>query len=131
MSVTTGDLFTKLLLAVTPTALGEALNGSPTQISAWSTALQANAVWEVASVVTLLNGYLNDASFSLLFNALLTPVTFNGQQQPIAQVLKNLIWLVGKQAGVITIPWMTPPHPGGATDIGNMIANLPSFDETH
>jgi len=126
MSIATGELLAQLVLAVTPSAVGEALNGlSATSTPAdWVAAVQANAVGEDQNVANTLAAKLQTDS---LLQALLQPA--DNTTMPLGLILKNRIWTIGATAGVLNIPWSTPPHPGGQDAI-NLYNTVAAFDET-
>lgn len=139
MSVTTGQFFKLLLLAATPTALGRALNNNPTTIADWNRALTAtdshgNYILDDATVISTLSGILMDGANAPVLNALLTQISYQNQMVPQGQVIAQIVWGIGITSGVLNMPWSSPPHPRGTTDITNLIASLAAlanYDDTN
>jgi len=129
MPMTSGNFFANLLLGVTPTALGRALDHNPADITTWNNDLLADK-GDDAVTLGMLSSILTDPGNALLYNALLTTVKFQGQSVPVGQVLVQKLWTVGNTAGVLNKPWSIPPHPSGSTDISSLINTVGAFDET-
>jgi hypothetical protein len=136
MSIRTGEFFTCILMAISPTALGQAIEHEPKTAADWSAALSkdidnGNSV-EDPGVVIQLQALL--AKNPAIFNALLTPVLVPDARSgfspvPVAKVLKDQIWMLGSSDNFLTVPWDTPPHPG-SQDITALVNNLLPYDET-
>jgi hypothetical protein len=129
MPITTGQLFSQLLIAVTPTAVGSALNNltADSTVKDWMEAVQKNQVGENPATVPQL---VTQCKTQSLFQALLAPVYDNkGNPFPLALVLKNRIWTIGTTPGLLNSIWVTPPHPPGA-DVIRLVNLLNPFDET-
>lgn len=129
MPITTGELFAQLLIAVTPTAIGSALNNltANSTVQNWKDAVQKNQVGEDPATVGQLVQQFKTQS---LFQALLAPVYDNkGNPFPLALVLKNRIWTIGITPGVLNSFWVTPPHPPGP-DVIRLVTLLNAYDES-
>ena len=129
MGITTGELFAQLLMAVTPTAVGQALNNltAASTPNDWRAAVKANAVGEEQDVA---NTLANNLQTDLLLQALLQPVGAADATTPLGLVLKNRIWNIGlKTAGVLNGGWSTPPHPSGK-NATTLFYTVAAFDET-
>lgn len=136
MPITSGQFFTYILLGITPTALGRAVDHDPANAAAWSTALsqdiQSGVSVEDPLIVTEYQNLL--ATYPQIYTALLTtiyvPDGVGGYAPvPLAKVMKDQINSLGLTLNFLNAPWSNPPHPSGA-NVATLTAVLSAYDET-
>lgn len=136
MSITSGQFFTYILLGITPTALGRAVDHDPADAAAWSTALTQDILngvsVEGSAIVTEYQNLLS--TYPQIYTALLmtiyVPDGSGGYAPvPLAKIVKDQINSLGLTPNFLDVPWSNPPHPSGQ-DVTNLINLLTPYDET-
>jgi hypothetical protein len=132
MSINSGQFFELLLLAITPSAVGAALDGplltpgAPANTEQWITFVKDNFNNEDPDVLAEIVERMSNNT--KIFDKLLTPVTYLGAPHPVAWVMKELVWGLGIDGTVLSPPWMNPPHPGGS-DVTDLFDILDEYEE--
>jgi hypothetical protein len=142
-TLTTGEYFAAILLAVTPSALGIALGTAASKPNAtiqdWINALPDAG--DTPQVNAALTKMLNDPRYAPIFTALLAAKTIAapdgtvfkdaaGKPVPItaAPLVKDIVWNEGSQGTNLALPWSRPPHPTG-NDLLALVNHLNAFQE--
>jgi hypothetical protein len=142
MSITTGKFFSCILAGITPTSLGVALDAlrpfeatNSFTAADWGDALTvsiaASPTSEVPEVVAEFQALLkaNPEIFAALLETVLVTDGNGGfVPVPIAKILRDRIFKLGRGPGLLTFDWGAPPHPSGG-DVSTLANLLSSFDE--
>ena len=139
--LTTGQYFAAILLSVTPSALGIALNTAASKpnptLKDWIAALpDAGDTPEVNAALTKM---LQNPAYTPIFTTLLASHTVSapdgtvfkdstGAPVPMtfAPLVKNLVW--NDNRANLAAPWSTPPHPRDG-DLLSLIKLLGAYQE--
>jgi hypothetical protein len=130
--LTSGELFTALVLAMCPTAMGQALaititKPSPT-LDDWSK--EIDNIGDTQEATTAMQSLLADPRYQDLFTRLLQNDSVGGTQINAANMVRDKVWRFSQASQSAILPrWESPPHPAGG-DIVRIINQLKNFTET-
>ncbi len=126
-----GELYTALILATSPSAMGLALANlsstpAPT-LDDWSAEI-AN-IGDTPAATTALQSLLKDPRFKDFFTRLLQNDSVNGSPVNAASLVQDKVIRFAEVPGTLSVPWPHPPHPAG-DDVIRLMNQLKDFKET-